>query len=993
MMKEWSEILLVEQIIDDLQESLDAEEASRLMLALEMISRGLKTIKIPFWMIEPSTKPVAESNDHPQPRSEVNNLVEIYHNSHSQQQESQQIISLMERNGVFAKDTEGKQQLFQLLIDNSISSIQLMMRAKDLVPQFSIKAASKGRMMIFIESQRQQLFEQIDEQKNLLRSRKSSCDSEDRFIHLFFPTASLSSGAKATRMKYLSTMVGMDIPSPRDENHSESDHIFGKVKLLFSEITQHLPESVIERSTPSSDQKEKEEISHRLSVEVYSESAKEKLYQWFKTRKEDVQIESFLSHFPFIQISFSDQKRFEKTKRQESITLSDSTKLTFKTQQSLGLIPVYMISKSSSIPVLTLKQIKQVEFLEDIKFVSYETRLKRLSVLNFASLQEASNVFGNGAKKVSFQHGRKRFSLHSRVLEIPARISSSMFARVVQNAEELNKVIQDFCGCSGFLDSKAEKVFLVLIPPPSDYITINQIVSKLSTSLRKLGVFLQEFCLVVIAVSTLKDQVLRKLKSFVVEPIEYDKENQVVSLHFKTQNEMGTAKQRLNSASIGWFEYDEFYSGVFDDFWFKNLLNFSIPQQLDLQQMPLNDREWSSTCFQQYLCSIAELPPKKKKETRELMNNCVFLNTFHVVCAGKYTLDDTQEIEIDSSKIRVKNYPDIPQISQDLLYNFQNTIIQVHFEDGLDCFEKLKKEGYNPVLLNTSNSSRFGGNFLSGKTGQQEDILRRTNYFMSNDNEIYQEGRYPLKENLYGAIYTTSLTYFRRSVDDGYAFLKEPIDLSVIAISTFAREQSFDFGVNSSCKRRKTEDIEETLSKEELIITRKKIESLILVAIENKHDSLVLSAFECHNDSHPPKSIVKVLESLIFQYGRFFRAIQFAVMNDLNEHQGNEDVVFAHFLSLEDALIDSRSKVWCSKKVCPLGPDCKDASEEHQNQHLHFPLCPFSQRNQVCIISDLIHHNNLFCHRSADSEGDGSGERPPSAHQTIRKDNGPIDCL
>jgi uncharacterized protein (TIGR02452 family) len=89
---------------------------------------------------------------------------------------------------------------------------------------------------------------------------------------------------------------------------------------------------------------------------------------------------------------------------------------------------------------------------------------------------------------------------------------------------------------------------------------------------------------------------------------------------------------------------------------------------------------------------------------------------------------------------------------------------------------------------------------------------------------------YPIDD--YGAIYTSGITVFRGTEDQGYPFLKRPLyDVCVIAIAAYR---------NPTVDKNK-----QRLLPEISMGTRKKIETLFAVAYKNGHDSLVLSALGC----------------------------------------------------------------------------------------------------------------------------------------------------
>ncbi len=113
MMEELADTFSVDQIIEELEGIIDVEEASRLVLSLRLISRGLKMVRLPHWIVKDENK----SN------------------------ECQQIIQWMESGGIFSKDPEAKDKIIRHLSKNeSVSTTQLLMRIDEMVSQFPLKA-------------------------------------------------------------------------------------------------------------------------------------------------------------------------------------------------------------------------------------------------------------------------------------------------------------------------------------------------------------------------------------------------------------------------------------------------------------------------------------------------------------------------------------------------------------------------------------------------------------------------------------------------------------------------------------------------------------------------------------------------------------------------------------------------------------------------------------------------------------------------------------
>jgi uncharacterized protein (TIGR02452 family) len=194
----------------------------------------------------------------------------------------------------------------------------------------------------------------------------------------------------------------------------------------------------------------------------------------------------------------------------------------------------------------------------------------------------------------------------------------------------------------------------------------------------------------------------------------------------------------------------------------------------------------------------------------------------------------------------------------------------------IDCIYAAKDlidRGFNPCMLNMASFSTPGGGVIKGSSAQEEDIFRRTNIFRS----LYQfhsvgenfgieqkEERYPLDYN-FGGIYTPHVTVFKGGSDTRYTPLEEPFEVGVVSVSAVK---------NPTLHNGKLEPwVIDT--------TKSKIRQIFDIAIENGHDSLVLSAFGCGAYKTPPTEMAKLFKEVIEskKYKGAFKAIHFAIIN------------------------------------------------------------------------------------------------------------------
>jgi hypothetical protein len=246
----------------------------------------------------------------------------------------------------------------------------------------------------------------------------------------------------------------------------------------------------------------------------------------------------------------------------------------------------------------------------------------------------------------------------------------------------------------------------------------------------------------------------------------------------------------------------------------------------------------------------------------------VMLNTMAAMRKRKYILEDSSTktevlIEPPSSLVTILyNHPSgLIHSGQTFTPPFNSTNVRVINEDCLISYNTFVSSGMKPLLLNMANATIPGGGYRKGDGAQEENLFRRSNYYMSLDYTMDPEqdqyinskrnycsstgqisplpvhqSLYPIDE--YGAIYTSGITAFRGTENEGYPFLKRPLyDVCAVAIAAYR-----DPSIHKNKRR---------LTSEFAVGTRKKIETLFAIAYKHGHDSLVLSALGCGAFKNP----------------------------------------------------------------------------------------------------------------------------------------------
>lgn len=207
-----------------------------------------------------------------------------------------------------------------------------------------------------------------------------------------------------------------------------------------------------------------------------------------------------------------------------------------------------------------------------------------------------------------------------------------------------------------------------------------------------------------------------------------------------------------------------------------------------------------------------------------------------------------------------------------------DTIIEVKNQDCLHAaYDMYKQYNCMPCVLNMASYVKPGGGVLNGSRAQEESLFRRTNLcaslycFSSYGKHLgfeLLENAYPI-EGLNDAIYTNGVTVFKDAEPYGCQLLSEPYMINVISVAAIKNP-----------KLNKDGSLPEWPYK----MMCEKIQTILNVAIENKQEYMVLSAFGCGAYHNPPSNIAAIFHDILSQepYNHAFKHIVFAIIDDHN---------------------------------------------------------------------------------------------------------------
>jgi len=115
----------------------------------------------------------------------------------------------------------------------------------------------------------------------------------------------------------------------------------------------------------------------------------------------------------------------------------------------------------------------------------------------------------------------------------------------------------------------------------------------------------------------------------------------------------------------------------------------------------------------------------------------------------------------------------------------------------------------------------------------------------------------------------------------------KPVEVCFIAVAAYAHPQTVvNEGSNNGKKGVSKYSGKICLSPKVADKTKQKIRTILNIALEHGHDSLVLSAFGCGAYGNPPEHMAKLFHNIICkEYVGCFKHIVFAIIEDANSRK------------------------------------------------------------------------------------------------------------
>lgn len=282
---------------------------------------------------------------------------------------------------------------------------------------------------------------------------------------------------------------------------------------------------------------------------------------------------------------------------------------------------------------------------------------------------------------------------------------------------------------------------------------------------------------------------------------------------------------------------------------------------------------------------------KRKNGGRELRAE-IFRQTVQLFRLNEYELNG-QLVKLDTASTAKETYFYTKPRLLNSVQSSHETKFSVVEADCIETAELLKNAGYNVCMLNMASRQNPGGGVLGGAGAQEENVFRRSNLFQSLYQFVDYAGEYDVKrdaKNSYpldrntGGIYSKRVFIVRGSESNGYYFLQNPFELSIVSVPAINRPE-LEF-----------RDGKYYIADELIEPSKEKIRTILRIAGEFNHDCLVLSAFGCGAFKNPPHHVAKLFKE-VFSESEFknrFRLVVFAIIDDHNawqEHNSEGNVL------------------------------------------------------------------------------------------------------
>ncbi len=235
----------------------------------------------------------------------------------------------------------------------------------------------------------------------------------------------------------------------------------------------------------------------------------------------------------------------------------------------------------------------------------------------------------------------------------------------------------------------------------------------------------------------------------------------------------------------------------------------------------------------------------------------------------KQIYEDTRKYSEEGRYNIGESVVDLPKPGKSIYYDhdlskglvegrFISPAISISIEDTLVAAKRMKEKASLVLCMANRRNPEYGAE--NGLNTQEAHLIRSSNYYLTLLD--IKDKAYPINRK-YGGIYSPSVTVFRDSERKPYDLMKEPFSISIVAVPALYKP-IFKEGQYSDADRTQME---------------LKVRTILNIAIRQKHDTLILSAFGCGASGNPPELVARLFKEALEEpvYSTNFREIVFAI--------------------------------------------------------------------------------------------------------------------
>ena len=235
------------------------------------------------------------------------------------------------------------------------------------------------------------------------------------------------------------------------------------------------------------------------------------------------------------------------------------------------------------------------------------------------------------------------------------------------------------------------------------------------------------------------------------------------------------------------------------------------------------------------------------------------------------------EIYARTKQVALEHARAVPLAKASVKYNslnvqkvarFDETVVEVWPQDTINAALELQSRGNTPLVLNFSDWNIPGGMVEFGYGTQEENLFRRSNYFLT-----LTEAFYPMRGH--EVVYSPQVLVFRTDEQSGYQFMPTG--------------RTMDFIANPAIRGPQRTGVRMT-NQEQISLITDKIRMIFKVACLHGHDSLVLGAWGCGAFHNPPQHISRIFRTVIEEFRGCFQKIVFAILRDFDRREDNYEI-------------------------------------------------------------------------------------------------------